>query len=67
MHQSIKLLLILFVSMITFPVLAEDESELPPSAIYYQFPAKPEIRIDFSRQSNGSVSILQTECTGSCC
>jgi len=61
MHPSIKLLLILFLSVTVLPAAAEDEEVTKPAPIYYQFPAKPPIQIDFTRQSGGLVSILQAE------
>lgn len=61
MRLSIRLLLILFLSATVLPAIAEDEEVIKPVPIYYQFPAKPPIQIDFTRQSEGLVSILQAE------
>jgi len=62
MPHTIKTLLLLLLSFSIVPAwAADDEAEAAPQAIYYQFPAKPPIRIDFSRQSNKEVSLLQVE------
>mgnify|MGYP000603715085 FL=1 len=61
MHQSIRILFILFLSAIAFPILAADESAAPPAAIYYKIPEP--FTINFLNQSAKQVRYLQIKVT----
>jgi len=60
MYKSIRILLILFLSAIAFPVLAADE-EAAPAAIYYKIPEP--FTINFLTQSEKQVRYLQIKVT----
>jgi len=61
MYTSIRILLILFLSAIAFPVLAEDDAPAAPAAIYYKI-VEP-FTINFLNQSAKQVRYLQIKVT----
>jgi len=61
MYKSIRILLILFLSAIVFPVLAEDDAAALPTAIYYKIPEP--FTINFLNQSAKQVRYLQIKVT----
>jgi len=61
MYKSIRILLILLLSAVTFPVLAADDASEQPAAIYYKM-VEP-FTINFPNQSEKKVRYLQIKVT----